>query len=418
LFAVAACVSLSLGMSMAHVSSVARLGEGEGEEEEEAYSSFASPGLPPLPSPPSPTTHDGGRDGGRDILNSEEDSGYVCEGGDREGSARKMLKGPVFVVGCGHSGTTMLHRLLSQVPGILGVGNTLTCGVCVETGIFVHAEHEDVCNARPGCPASIGCSAEAAARVALNVADDGVESIPAFAGVYCDEVKGQGKVDPETAMRGWDRLTCSSPGHRRWLEKTPKHVYAMGQIWASKPGARIVHVVRDGRDVALSIQRRMVAIDRPRGDKDSDEGFLRRAAKRWVQDNWAALAYESDPRIHVLRLEDISSDPAPEVRRLLTFLGEPSEPADVERVVSRMNSRDHKGPEGDSFHVVPPSAPRSLQGLDIGNLRKQQISAGLGGLTHVPVTLTDEQAAAMASVDGFVDLLVRFGYAPSAEAWH
>jgi len=33
------------------------------------------------------------------------------------------------------------------------------------------------------------------------------------------------------------------------------------------------------------------------------------------------------------------------------------------------------------------------------------------------VTLTDEQAAAMASVDGFADLLVHFGYATSFKVW-
>jgi len=348
-------------------------------------------------------------------------AGVACEGG-----SAKRLRGPVFVVGCGHSGTTMMHRLVSQVPGVLGVGNTLTCGVCVETGIFVHPEYGVTCET--GCSETCGCSAKAAAAVALEVADDGVVSIPAYAGVYCNETKQLGKVSPATAMAGWDRLTCASADHTRWLEKTPKHVASLALIWEERPDARVVHVVRDGRDVALSIQRRMIAIDRPRGDTASDQAFLVRAATRWVKDNRAALAFEQDPRMLILKLEDLSMDPAPDVTRLLEFLGEPAGASDVARVIRRMNAVEghgeaKRGPEEDTLHVVPAPYRAMEEGaegerLDIGDLRKRQISAGLGGLAHVPVTLTAEQADAMASVPGFVDLLVLFGYAPGPEAWH
>jgi len=41
-------------------------------------------------------------------------------------------------------------------------------------------------------------------------------------------------------------------GKQRWLEKTPEHVFAMDELSGALPEARFVHIIRDGRDVAIS----------------------------------------------------------------------------------------------------------------------------------------------------------------------
>jgi hypothetical protein len=41
----------------------------------------------------------------------------------------------------------------------------------------------------------------------------------------------------------------------RWVEATPTHVLYMEEIKRAFPNARIVHVIRDGRDSALSIHK-------------------------------------------------------------------------------------------------------------------------------------------------------------------
>jgi hypothetical protein len=49
-------------------------------------------------------------------------------------------------------------------------------------------------------------------------------------------------------MRAWITMT----GKERWGEKTPHHLFYWRQISEFFPEAKIIHLVRDGRDVALS----------------------------------------------------------------------------------------------------------------------------------------------------------------------
>ena len=45
---------------------------------------------------------------------------------------------------------------------------------------------------------------------------------------------------------------AASQGKSRWLEKTPAHVFHIEQLVSGFPNARIIHVIRDGRDVSVS----------------------------------------------------------------------------------------------------------------------------------------------------------------------
>jgi len=55
-----------------------------------------------------------------------------------------------------------------------------------------------------------------------------------------------------------EALICSTAPHKRlkaWGEKSPGHVFYWDQIKATFPTAKVVHIVRDGRDVAGSCLR-------------------------------------------------------------------------------------------------------------------------------------------------------------------
>jgi hypothetical protein len=82
-------------------------------------------------------------------------------------------------------------------------------------------------------------------------------------------------LDPLTAgdaLRAFYEAYAERVGKPRWGEKTPIYVKSMRKIESALPEARFVHVIRDGRDVALSI--------RDRATKDHP---IDRIADRWVR---------------------------------------------------------------------------------------------------------------------------------------
>ena len=56
------------------------------------------------------------------------------------------------------------------------------------------------------------------------------------------------------ALRAFYRLYADNAGKARYGDKTPLHLAYMPQIHALLPEARFIHVIRDGRDVALSMK--------------------------------------------------------------------------------------------------------------------------------------------------------------------
>jgi hypothetical protein len=119
-------------------------------------------------------------------------------------------------------------------------------------------------------------------------------------------------------------------GRPRWGEKTPLAEFYARDVLDGLPGARIVHVVRDPRDVFLSLASSPYRI-RP-SIRARVSQYLRRQAA-WTVRNWllsTTLARENrlrfPDRYEVLRYEDLVARPEDEVRRLCAFLGEPYVP--------------------------------------------------------------------------------------------
>jgi hypothetical protein len=114
----------------------------------------------------------------------------------------------------------------------------------------------------------------------------------------------------------------SKPG---WADKTPHYVHHVDHLLSVWPEARVVVLVRDGRDVALSLKRL------PFGPNNAW------AAAQWwargVRAGRMAVARHPDA-VTCVRYEDIVADPEGEIGRLCGFLGLRFEPAmlDLRRV--------------------------------------------------------------------------------------
>ena len=101
-------------------------------------------------------------------------------------------------------------------------------------------------------------------------------------------------------------------GKPRWGDKTPHYVHHVDLLRRLWPDARFVVLVRDGRDVALSLRRM------PFGPNNAWA-----AAQWWARGVRAGVrAAESIPtRCSTVRYEDLAERAAEEVRRVCGFLG-------------------------------------------------------------------------------------------------
>ncbi len=121
-------------------------------------------------------------------------------------------------------------------------------------------------------------------------------------------------------------------GKRRWVEKTPDHLEYVATIRLYFPDSPIIRIVRDPRDVALSLTKV------PWGVRTVTEAlmFLRR-----LDDNSASF-FATDGNVHTLYYEDLITDPEGTLKSLCNFIGEPFEEGmlDTSRTGKQINSRN------------------------------------------------------------------------------
>ena len=196
----------------------------------------------------------------------------------------------VVIGGSPRSGTTLLRRTFDRHPG-------LCCGP--ESSLFLPVRLTLASlAANHGIP-------EGELRAMIDASASQGAFVDAFAARYL-------------ALRG----------RPRWAEKTPLNIRHLDWIMARWPEARIVHVLRDGRDVVCSMRehpdRRWVD---GRWVKELDPKPIEEYARRWVSDTAAGMRWRGDPRYLEVRYEDLVQAPADTLERVLTFLGEPYDPS-------------------------------------------------------------------------------------------
>jgi hypothetical protein len=119
------------------------------------------------------------------------------------------------------------------------------------------------------------------------------------------------------ALRAFYGLYAEKQGKTRWGDKTPGYLRYMDRIELVLPEARFVHLIRDGRDVALSVL-----------PMNWGPSTIQEAAELWVER--VTLARENGRGVQhytELKYEDLVTDTEGELRRISEFLDLPWDPA-------------------------------------------------------------------------------------------
>ncbi len=204
-----------------------------------------------------------------------------------------------FLVGCGRSGTTLLRAMVDSHPEV---------AIPDEVAFIIRygRPHRAV---QYGWPRRF----DAAACADLIVADSSFRrwSLPET------EVRAA-LADPPPAsfaqlVRRLYALVAASKGKSRYADKTPMHVLHLRRLAQLFPEARFVHVIRDGRDVALSYQ------SVGWGPTTVSEAAVRwrRSVRRGRHDGQRL----GPARYCEIRYEDLVVDPERVLRELCPFLG-------------------------------------------------------------------------------------------------
>jgi Uncharacterised nucleotidyltransferase/Sulfotransferase family len=143
--------------------------------------------------------------------------------------------------------------------------------------------------------------------------------------------------DYPSAIRTVFSYWAARQGKPRYGDKTPGYATQLPLLAALFPEARIVHLIRDGRDVALSYSERF-------GISTVKAIHLWRSRVRAAREAGRALGVD---RYHEVRYEDLLADPDSTLRDVCSFIGIPfsdrmlchSEHA--ARLLSEMPDRQH-----------------------------------------------------------------------------
>ncbi len=193
-----------------------------------------------------------------------------------ESSSAPLSTAPIFVVGCQRSGTTMLRLILDS-------HSRISCGP--ETRFLEDMER------------IVGSDWKRLSQYGF-AQEEWLRRIAVFfGGIQSDYAAARGK--------------------QRWADKSPRYAMKLDFILRVFPDAQIVHVIRDGRDVAVSHRKRFgywscvkSSVKWPRYIAQARAGGVTLPAHQY----------------HELRYEALVTDQEATLRELMDFLGEAWEP--------------------------------------------------------------------------------------------
>ena len=212
---------------------------------------------------------------------------------EQSGTDRSAVRAPApFIVGVGRSGTTLLRMMLDSHPDLAIPPETHFLPELME--LFATDRH---------------ASADEVIEIITSGrhwGDFGLEEEALRA-----RLEAAAPLDAAAAIRAFFELYAERHGKPRWGDKTPIYVKDMTEIESVIGEARFIHLIRDGRDVALSRAGRALRHAAP----------MPKVARRWKRRIREARR-QGERLGHYLeiRYEDLILDTEPALRRVVEFI--------------------------------------------------------------------------------------------------
>jgi hypothetical protein len=183
-----------------------------------------------------------------------------------------------FIVGVGRSGTTLLRLMLDAHPDL-----------CIppETGFI---------------PAAAGRSREQFFKIIsqfetwkdFDLADD----------AFLAALRRIEPFVPADGVRAFYRLYALRLGKSRWGDKTPGYCIQMAEVQSLLPEAHFIHIIRDGRDVALSVRplwfapgKDMASLARDWRSRVEEAQRLSHTCRRYLEVRYESLVVDTEKEL-------------------------------------------------------------------------------------------------------------------------
>jgi len=207
---------------------------------------------------------------------------------------------PVFVVGSPRSGTTLLYDMLLSAGGFavyLGESNIFNLVAPRFGDLSVRSNREQMLNVWLGSKLFRVTGLEREQIEAKILSD--CRNAGDFLRIFMDEVVRQQNA-------------------RRWAGNAPEEMLHLPLIKRTIPDALIIHVIRDGRDVAVSLSQKRYIRPFPWKERETPEGCA--LYWEWMVQKGRALGQSLGPDYTEVRFEQLVSEPRGVLSQLSSFL--------------------------------------------------------------------------------------------------
>lgn len=210
------------------------------------------------------------------------------------------MRPPVFIVGCPRSGTSFLYHLLLSGGGFASFNTQMNVFDVLEP---IHPNLDIAKNKK-------------------SMLDDWLRS-KAFeiSGLNAEEIEAKVMTECRNAgdfLRIVMNEIAAKQGVDRWIDSTPTNIPHLLRISRDFPEAQFIHIIRDARDVALSLEKRAWSRPLP---WDKSRGLLAAGLYwEWIVRKGRKYGAMLGSKYLEVRYEELVENPALPLRRIGHFL--------------------------------------------------------------------------------------------------